>query len=392
MSGILDKKQRLIDFILTSDGYKQIENGDLRFVYATLTDNEAIYDLKQGEYNVADLNAMPFFFEANSNFFDKLNTEIDLRQTANFELRTEIDGQYIDLRNNEYQNTLAKPITTIFDKVAASLTDNLLNQKIILTDNAFNLNYKTQKNNEISLYVSKMNDTLVSLNDSLNKNDNFLINLNGINEINDYFTLVNENSLNLAKTSMIEDDRFQNKLNYLFLPPSNMNLEVITKNNKIANSYNLAKDLRKKHKIIFKNLKSTKDITSDQLKNFKEFIGSSDDAILEAIKLLENPELQIANMELTFENQEFDSEFILNLVELNSSNNGSIFNKLLFVNHGEIFDKAKQKNVLIYSAGKLYSSKTEIDLDNNFDNNLKNGEYIIEDNYLFTTLFTIIVE
>ena len=62
MSGILDKKQRLIDFILTSDGYKQIENGDLRFVYATLTDNEAIYDLKQGEYNVADLNAMPFFF------------------------------------------------------------------------------------------------------------------------------------------------------------------------------------------------------------------------------------------------------------------------------------------------------------------------------------------
>ncbi len=391
MSGILDKKQRLIDFILTSDGYKQIENGDLRFVYATLTDNEAIYDLKQGEYNVADLNAMPFFFEANSNFFDKLNTEIDLRQTANFELRTEIDGQYIDLRNNEYQNTLVKPITTIFDKVAASLTDNLLNQKIILTDNAFNLNYKTQKNNEISLYVSKINDVLFSLND-LNKNNDFLINLNGVNEIKDYFTLVNENSLNLAKTSMLEDDRFQNKLNYLFLPPSNMNLEVITKNNKIANSYNLAEDLRKKHKIIFKNLKSTKDITSDQLKNFKEFVGSSDDAIIEAIKLLENPEFQIANIELMFENQEFDSEFILNLVELNSSNNGSIFNKLLFVNHGEIFDKAKQKNVQIYSAGKLYSSKTEIDLDNNFDNNLKNGEYIIEDNYLFTTLFTIIVE
>ena len=191
---------------------------------------------------------------------------------------------------------------------------------------------------------------------------------------------------------MLEDDRFQNKLNYLFLPPTNMNLDVITKNNKIANSYNLAQDLRKKHKIIFKNLKSTKDIMSEELKNFKDFTGSSDEAILEAIKLLENPELQIANVEFMFENQEFDSEFILNLVELNTSNNGSIFNKLLFVNHGEIFDKIKQKNVQVYSVGKLYSSKTEIDLDNNFDNNLKNGEYIIEDNYLFTTLFTIIVE
>jgi hypothetical protein len=392
MSGILDKKQRLIDFILTSDGYKQIENGDLRFVYATLTDNEAIYDLKQGEYNVADLNAMPFFFEANSNFFDKLNAEIDLRQSANFELRTEIDGQYIDLRNNEYQNTLTKPITTIFDKITTSLTDNLVNQNIILTDNAFNLDYVTQRNHEISLYVSKINDSSISLTNTINYNNDFTIKLNSISNITDYFTLVNENSLNLSKTSMLEDDRFQNKLNYLFLPPTNMNLDVITKNNKIANSYNLAQDLRKKHKIIFKNLKSTKDIMSEELKNFKDFTGSSDEAILEAIKLLENPELQIANVEFMFENQEFDSEFILNLVELNTSNNGSIFNKLLFVNHGEIFDKIKQKNVQVYSVGKLYSSKTEIDLDNNFDNNLKNGEYIIEDNYLFTTLFTIIVE
>ncbi len=392
MSGILDKKQRLIDFILTSDGYKQIENGDLRFVYATLTDNEAIYDLKQGEYNVADLNAMPFFFEANSNFFDKLNTEIDLSQTANFELRTEIDGQYIDLRNNEYQNALVKPITTVFDKVAASLTDNLLNQKIILTDNSFNLDYTSGNNKQISLYVAKINDNFISLHDDINVNNTFKINLNAISDIKDYFTLVNENSLNLSKTSMLEDDRFQNKLNYLFLPPANMNLEVITKNNKIANSYNLAQEVRKRHKIIFKNLKSTKDIVSEQLKNFKDFSGSSDDAILEAIRILENPEFQIANAELIFENKEFDSEFILNLTELNTSNDGSTFNKLLFVNHGEIFDKTKQKNVQVYSAGKLYSSKTEIDLDNNFDNNLKNGEYILEDNYLFTTLFTIIVE
>ena len=333
-----------------------------------------------------------FFFEANSNFFDKLNAEIDLRQSANFELRTEIDGQYIDLRNNEYQNTLTKPITTIFDKITTSLTDNLVNQNIILTDNAFNLDYVTQRNHEISLYVSKINDSSISLTNTINNNNDFTIKLNSISNITDYFTLVNENSLNLSKTSMLEDDRFQNKLNYLFLPPTNMNLDVITKNNKIANSYNLAQDLRKKHKIIFKNLKSTKDIMSEELKNFKDFTGSSDEAILEAIKLLENPELQIANVEFMFENQEFDSEFILNLVELNTSNNGSIFNKLLFVNHGEIFDKIKQKNVQVYSVGKLYSSKTEIDLDNNFDNNLKNGEYIIEDNYLFTTLFTIIVE
>ena len=87
MSGILDKKQRLIDFMLTSDGYRQIENGDLRFIYASLTDKDAIYDRRQNEFNVADLDIMPFSFEANSNFFDKINTEIDLKKTANFELK-----------------------------------------------------------------------------------------------------------------------------------------------------------------------------------------------------------------------------------------------------------------------------------------------------------------
>ncbi len=395
MSGILDKKQRLIDFILTADGYKQIENGDLRFVYATLTDNEAIYDLKQGEYNVADLDAMPFFFESNSSFFDKLNTELDLRQTASFELRTEINGNYIDLRNNEYKNIVSAPVETVFDKVSTSLTNNLINQKIILTENYFNLNQQTKNINKISLYVSKINDEFISLDNEINQSNNlFQINLHAINNnLNDYFTLVNQNSVNLLKTSMIEDDRFQNKINYLFLPPSNMNLDVITKNNKIFNFYNLAQDTRKKHKILFKNLKSNLLNESTQLINFKDFNGSINDSIIAAINILENPDFKIANIELSFEEQEVDSEFILNLVEMSTLDNDDVgFNKLLFINHGEIFDINKQKNVQVYSAGKLYSSKNKIDLDNNFNNNLNNGGYIIEDNYLFVNLFTIVIE
>ena len=392
MSGILDKKQRLVDFILTANGYKQIENGDLRFVYASLTDSEAIYDYKENEYNVADLEVMPFFLEASSNFFDQINTEIDLKQTANFELRTEIDGQYIDLRNNEYKNSqnLIEISDLIFDKVSTGLVENLRNQKLILTDSFYNFNVNSGVNNEISLFVSKINNNNFDITSRINNVDDIL--LINVKNLNDYFTLTNVNSLNLSKVSMLEDDRFKNKINYLFLPPSNMNKDVITKNNKIMNSYNLAQDSRNPHKIIFKNFKSNTDVESEIIKNFMNMTGSDDDLILEAIKLLENENFDLSKIELKFEKQEFDSEFILNLSEFNNQNDGVIFNKLLFINHGEIFDKNKQKNVQIYSAGKLLSSKTEIDFDNNFNNNRDNGEYIIEDNYLFVNLFTIVIE
>lgn len=393
MSGILDKKQRLVDFILTANGYKQIESGDLRFVYASLTDSEAIYDYKQNEYNVADLEVMPFFLEASSNFFDQINAEIDLKQTANFELRTEIDGQYIDLRNNEYKNAQVLnnfSQNQIFDKVATGLVENLRNQKLILTDSFYNLNVATGSNNKISLFVNKINNESFDITSRINNTDTLLS--IRLKSVNDYFTLTNSNSLNLSKVSMIEDDRFKNRLNYLFLPPSNMNRDVITKNNKIMNSYNLAQDTRDSHKIIFKNFKSNNDVDTELIKTFMNFSGSDDEIILESIKLLENDKFEIAKMELKFENQEYDAEFILNLSEFNNQSSGVVFNKLLFINHGEIFDKTKQKNVQVYSAGKLFSSKTEIDFDNNFNNNLDNGNYIIEDNYLFVNLFTIVIE
>ena len=395
MSGILDKKQRLVDFILTSDGYSQIENGDLRFVYASLTDKDAIYDRKQNEFNVADLDAMTFSFEANSNFFDKLNVEIDLKQNANFELRTEIDGQYINLFNNEYQAALTFPPTVVFDKIANSFAENLINQKIILTDSFFNLNYVTQVNNEISLYVSKINNETITKNDSRNTNNSQIdIGLN-IDNLRNYHTLVNSNSLNLSKTSMIEDDRFQKKLNYLFLPPANMNKDVITKNNKINNFYNLAEDKRNIHKIIFKNFKTSNNIESAILENFNKINDSVDNIILESIKILKDEprNFDISKLEISFENQEYDTEFVLNLSELlNHSTLGVNFNKLLFINHGEIFDTGLQKNVQVYSAGKLITSKTQIDLDTNSFNNIDNGQYIIEDNYLFINLFTIVIE
>lgn len=385
MAGILDKKQRLIDFSLTSNGYKQIQNGDLRFVYATLTDKDAVYDRKQNEYNVADIDVMPFFFESHNKYTDVLNTEIDLNINANFNLRTELNGQYINLSNNLYQNTqtLVANSNEIFDKISGSLIENLNNQNIILTNNFYNYDTVLQENKKISLYISKINNNVFLNNDLINTDNNLV--LAKTKNLENYFSLVNKKSIDLNKNAMIEDDRFKNKLNYLFLPPSNMNTEVISKNSKIINTFNLGTDGRDLAKTLIK-----KTYSNTQFNNINE-------AILDSIKNLNNlsENFQLTGctkIEMTFDQEEYDSEFLISLFELNENGNQTLFNKLIFINHGEIFDSQKQKNYQVYSVGKLFSSKTEIDLDDNFLNNKQNGEYIIEDNYLFVNLFTIIIE
>ena len=47
MSGILDKKSRIIDFTITENGRSQIESGDIRYKFASLSDSSIIYTKDQ---------------------------------------------------------------------------------------------------------------------------------------------------------------------------------------------------------------------------------------------------------------------------------------------------------------------------------------------------------
>ena len=40
MAGILDQKQRVMDFILTDEGRMQIQRGDLEIAYASLSERK----------------------------------------------------------------------------------------------------------------------------------------------------------------------------------------------------------------------------------------------------------------------------------------------------------------------------------------------------------------
>lgn len=412
MSGILDKKKRIIDFSLTSNGYKQIQNGDLRFVYATLTDKHAIYDRKEGEIDVADLNAMPFFFETQNIYSDLFNFELDLNVNELLNVNTIINGKIInfdDINNfTDFSiNGVNYSLNSLADLVSFNLVDNLKNQNILLTNNVLNQNNIDQ----ISAYISKINtNNYNNLNQqSLPKanNDTDFINIKCRNDVENYFSICNVNALDLNRYSMLEDDRFMNKINYLFLSPVDSNQNKIIQNNlmsrntKIKNTFNLYEDKRKMSKILIKNdlISSLSNINESyeknvirQIKNLKDFINILDTLAIEYSGLNFRSETN-SKLEITLENTEYEYDFLFDLFQISTNTNTqNNLEKLLFINHGELFDDETQKNYQIYSAGKLFSSKTEIDLDNDPTNNLINGEYIIEDNYLFVNLFTIIIE
>ena len=84
MSGILSRKERILDVILTEEGYRQMQSGDIRFSYATFTDKDSIYDgdenkiFKSGSHN--------FRLEASSNFYDTVNPELDLNRGGEYNI------------------------------------------------------------------------------------------------------------------------------------------------------------------------------------------------------------------------------------------------------------------------------------------------------------------
>ena len=83
MSGILDKKSRIIDFVITENGRSQIEDGDIRYKFATFSDSSMIYtknhevsQLNKSEISNAEFDYIPL--EANAKVNSTINPEFDL--------------------------------------------------------------------------------------------------------------------------------------------------------------------------------------------------------------------------------------------------------------------------------------------------------------------------
>ena len=144
MAGILDKKSRIIDFIITDEGRRQISTGQLRAKYASFTDCHTFYEAS-GSANIADDGTDRLFFEATDRFQDTIVPELEAgREMRPFRAGdVQVKGKSISsgtlsLGFSDYSNVLTgSALAQKADNVLTGLTSNFTDQRIVGTNDPF---------------------------------------------------------------------------------------------------------------------------------------------------------------------------------------------------------------------------------------------------------------
>tara|TARA_B100000674_G_scaffold464762_1_gene447066 strand:+ start:377 stop:1384 length:1008 start_codon:yes stop_codon:yes gene_type:complete len=149
MAGILNSKERMIDFILTNQGRRQMSDGRMRVEYATFTDTHTFYQASSSiEYNVAEDASGRLFFEATDRHQDIIVPELD----AGYSMQPfragdfKIEGRKIasgtfslkasGVKNFENELT-GTQITDVATPLLTSLVNNFQELRILQTEDLF---------------------------------------------------------------------------------------------------------------------------------------------------------------------------------------------------------------------------------------------------------------
>lgn len=146
MAGILDSKERVIDFIVTEEGKRQATSGQMKIEYAAFTDMHTFY-ATSGSQNpdVAEDASNRIFFEAADRFQDVLVPELvagnSLRpfRTTNFQFDGHIvaSGTFRVGYQKKVNILTGSKITSLSDKTLEGITQNFQDLRILATSDPF---------------------------------------------------------------------------------------------------------------------------------------------------------------------------------------------------------------------------------------------------------------
>ena len=146
MSGILDSKTRVMDFILTDEGRRQVRDGDLRLAFASFSDLGAFYS--EDDTGSATDASSRIYFEAQSRHQDRIVVESLLGVITSF--ATSGNAGSYDL-NGELVSVVPEAPTAAFetltltgsqvvedaDSIVESITNNFSDNQLIAKEDVF---------------------------------------------------------------------------------------------------------------------------------------------------------------------------------------------------------------------------------------------------------------
>lgn len=147
MAGILDNKERVIDFLVTNQGKRQLSSGRMIVEYASFTDRHTFYHTSASLAGVSEDASNRLFFEADHRHQDILVPEVDpggMMQSFragyfNVEGRRIASGTIPGTGTTPDSNELTG--TQVIDSVVGdflqSLSSNFVDQRILQTKDLF---------------------------------------------------------------------------------------------------------------------------------------------------------------------------------------------------------------------------------------------------------------
>lgn len=352
MSGILDKKKRFIDFVVTNHGKKKLSEGDFRASFVSLTDSTAAYTSK---------------FESGKSLSDIRNFQIE----TNTKSVNDVIVYEFDDSGKLFLNDIS----------GSSIVGNKIFTKETTTENG-----KTKVINRIStgsLFSSNTKITAESIkrfksNKFIRTSDSFESDADNFIVTPEKHTFVMTNSVPFRKGPVTEainidnaeplmfDDKLSHFANFQYLPPVNSNGNVI-------GDY---KDLRGTSKQTFADIKDGLGISQISDDYYAQDNVDIDEVYIpdieKKIKVLNRGPLQNVDTKLSkehvsinFENTSVTNNVLLQIYEKNLDENELI--KLDVVDAGQFTDLSddirQQKQV--YYVGKIYKDS---DKNNTFVN------------------------
>ena len=363
MSGILNKKQRILDFIITNNGRSQIEDGDIRYKFATFSDQSILYtkDHEASKVNKSNISNSEFNYlplEATSKVNDMINPEFDLGKLFSYTNSNILNSQ--EVKNSINFNASVDTLLS-----TQSLGAKLSSMKLITTKNLIN----------DSKPIEFIDNGLLSA------DVNFQNNTNRYKTISSYE--VSKQSLPVIAL----DKRFTHKRNFKILIPKDISgndlydaamfqnidkLDEFNTTGYVYNSYNTSRQ--------------------SQTNN----IMSREKEILEVVKSIEN-DRDLHKRVYELKNNSDENTFIFELYEARITTND--LEKLSFIKIGDFYDKDSASTKKVYLIGKIINTRDNSDdLETLF--NFNDGEinltskttFLLSAFYSFVTLFTLVIE
>jgi len=364
MAGILDKKSRIFDYIITSNGKKQIQKNDIRYKFATLSDRSIVYNKDYDKLNTLLENVsnseyfyLPFesSYKTNVEINDEFSFEEEYTKTFNIN-----NQDNLTINNQDFDKFVLMNIENNLTGIKLKNLSNLLTKNLLFENQT--LDFKIQEINSFDF-----------------KN---LKNVERYNSIAKY----SESCSRIKPVSL--DDRFKHKNNFKKLLP----FDSVTNNEIFERSLFNNLNSGNSNNIILKSL--TKNLNIENL-NREQIINK-------VVNHIENSDQFIGKKYLLKDQTDFDS-FFIEMHEITNVSDSSIdFTKLSIIDMGDIFDNIKNISKRIFLIGKLIKTKNssndsfeDLVFKNNngiLDKNSTNNILFLGNYYSFINMFTLIID